>query len=170
MSTQNKKIKSLINLAVTLFLILGIIFPTFGFAADQDNSGDKEFKIVELDRFIDQEKSIAQDYKKKIIRKMVPVKFDARMKRFPEEKEMAYIYTAMQVVGVNPMPEVNFRMFVESKEGRIIPVYVENKAAAKLKEGLKVEQDASFLGYHVYTYAKGPAILVVDFLPAPEQP
>ena len=97
----------------------------------------------------------------------MPLSFEARLKRLPEERDLSYVYTALEVSGISPMPEVRHRMFIESAEGRIIPVYVEKGAAARLQSGLKLEQRARFLGYHVYTYAKGPAILVVNFRPLP---
>lgn len=124
-----------------------------------------EFKTVELDRFIEQEKK-AVGKGNKLIRMAVPVSFAAKMKRQPEEKPLSYVYTAMEVAGVKPLPEVGHRMFVESGGGRIIPVYVEKQAAARLARGLKEEESARFLGYHLYSYAKGPAILVVDFVDA----
>ena len=157
---NNVKPDFLLKLTVLLFVSVFLVFP-LDLAAAQDD----EFQAVELDRFIEQEKETAEAFKKKVIRKMEPVKFSAKMKRYPEEKKMSYVYMAMQVAGVNPLPEVKHRMFVESGEGRIIPVYVEKQAAAKLRADLKEEQAAQFLGYHVYTYDKGPAILVVDFLP-----
>ena len=150
--------KHILKLGVILVLLAVLECPVTLAAKDE------QFKVIELDRFIEQEIKAAEGYNKKIIRMMAPLKFQAKMKRFPEEKPMAYVYTAMMAAGVNPMPEADFRMFVESAEGRIIPVYVEKQTVEKLKSGLKEEQPAQFLGYHIYTYAKGPAILVVDFL------
>lgn len=126
---------------------------------------DTTFQKVELDQFIEQQKSSIKG-NQKVITMAAPVSFTAKMKRFPEEKVMNYIYQAMEVSGVTPMPEVHHRMFIESAGGRIIPVYVEMNTVEKLQKGLKEEQKANFIGYHVYNYAKGPAILVVDFNPA----
>lgn len=122
---------------------------------------NENFKPVELDSFIRRQKSPGG--KQRIIKMADPVSFKARMKRYPEEKNMSYVYTALKMAGVEPLPTVDHRMFVESEQGRIIPVYVEKQAAAKLRTGLREEQSARFMGYHVYNYAKGPAILVVDF-------
>lgn len=130
----------------------------------------EDFVRVELDRFIEQEQRVARGPElagRKLIRMAVPLSFEARLKRLPEERDLSYVYTALEVSGISPMPEVRHRMFIESAEGRIIPVYVEKGAAARLQSGLKLEQRARFLGYHVYTYAKGPAILVVNFRPLP---
>lgn len=143
-----------------LFLVLSVHIncPAVVFAKDEG------FKPVELDSFIEQEQEATGFIKgKKLIKMFVPVRFEAKMKRYPEEWELSYIYTAMQLAGVQPLPVVHHRMFVETGKGRIIPVYVEEAAAGKLAKGLKEEEKACFLGYHVYSYSKGPAILVVDF-------
>ena len=123
---------------------------------------ENDFKLIELDGFIVQEKN-AIGKGGKVIKLANPISFNAKMKRYPEERQMSYIYKALEISGVSPMPEVNHRMFIESEEGRIIPVYVEKNVVEKLMKGLKVEGRAKFIGYHVYSYAKGPAILVVDF-------
>ena len=144
----------------TLFFLLLTVFGCGQFASAHAET-QEGFNSIQLDSFIEQEKKAGEG--KKMIKMAVPVSFEAKMKRFPEEKKMAYIYTAMEMAGVNPLPEVEHRMFVESQQGRIIPVYVEKEAVKKLKAGLKEEDSARFLAYHVYSYAKGPALLVVDF-------
>ncbi|WDP92770.1 MAG: hypothetical protein HUN04_24835 [Desulfobacter sp.] len=153
-----KRLKFILRLATCLVLMTTVWSPASG-------ARDEEFKKIKLDQFIEQEKKAVAGQGRRMIKMAVPVSFEAKMKRFPEAKKMSYVYTAMQMAGISPMPEVGHRMFVESGEGRIIPVYVEKGAAAKLKSGLQEECAARFLGYHVYSYAKGPAILVVDFYP-----
>ncbi|WP_051553808.1 hypothetical protein [Desulfobulbus elongatus] len=132
----------------------------------QADVSNETFATIELDRFIEQEQRLVNN-SKKLIKMAAPVTFEAKMKRLPEEKKMEYIYTALEVAGVSPMPKVQHRMFLESREGRILPVYVEENAVKKLNAGLKEDVTARFQGYHVYTYAKGPAILVVDFAATP---
>ncbi len=124
---------------------------------------EEDFREVDLDVFIKQEKKAGEG--KKLIRMAAPLRFKAALKRFPEERQLHYVYTALQMAGVDPLPEIGHRMFIESAEGRIIPVYVEKQAVEKVKGGLEEGQKADFLGYHVYTYSKGPAILVVDYVP-----
>lgn len=137
-----------------------------GKEAEQATAKKETFSQVELDSFIEQEKHAAEKGAK-LIKMAKPVSFDARMKRLPEERQVSYVYKALELSGVSPMPEIHHRMFVESDGGRIIPVYVEKGAVQKLNAGLKEEEKAHFLGYHVYSYAKGPAILVVDFAAIP---
>ncbi|WP_306549287.1 hypothetical protein [Desulfobulbus sp.] len=134
--------------------------------APQEPAKPETFASVELDQFIEREQKAAEDGKK-MIKMMAPVSFEAKLKRQPEEKPMEYVYTAMEMSGVKPIPEVRHRMFVESGAGRIIPVYIEANAVKKVNAGLKEEAMARFQGYHVYSYAKGPAILVVDFAAIP---
>ena len=143
-------------------VILAVLFCSLTVCTGALGAKEKEFKNVELDGFIVREKN-AIGNGRKVIKLADPISFEAKMKRHPEERQMSYIYKALEVAGVNPMPEVNHRMFIESEEGRIIPVYVEKNVVEKLIKGLKVEGRAKFIGYHVYSYAKGPAILVVDF-------
>lgn len=121
-----------------------------------------QFKAVTLDSFVEQEKK-AVGKGKRIIRMAAPVSFEARVKRHPEIRQLSYVHEVLNLSGVKPLPEVEHRMFVESKGGRIIPVYVEKHAAAKIGSGVKEGRTARFMGYHLYSYSKGPALLVVDF-------
>lgn len=145
----------------TIFFLLLTIFGC-GFVVSTQAEMQEGFNSIQLDSLIEQEKKAAGDGKK-LIKMVVPVSFEAKMKRFPEEKKMKYVYTAMEMAGVSPLPVVEHRMFVESQQGRIIPVYVEKETVKKLRAGLKEEDSARFLAYHIYSYSKGPALLVVDF-------
>ena len=148
-----KQILLLLAAAVLLTVLAGNAF-----------AADDEFKMIDLDHFVESEKELVKN-RGKMIRMMKPVKFTAKMKRLPEEKQMDYIYVAMTMSGLdNDLPKVRHRMFVESEKGRIIPVYVEEEAVKKIEKNLKIEKDVNFLAYHAYSYAKGPAMLVVDFM------
>lgn len=150
---NNKQILLLFAAAVLLMAFAGNVF-----------AADEEFKMIDLDRFVESEKQLVKK-RGKLIRMMKPVKFTAKMKRLPEEKQMDYIYVAMTMSGLGDnLPKVGHRMFVESEKGRIIPVYVEDEAVRKIEKNLKLEKNVNFLAYHVYSYAKGPAMLVVDFM------
>jgi len=143
---------TLLGLAITLPIVTG-----------QSIRAEEAFQPVELDSFITENRAHAQQVGKKVIFQSRPIAFEARLKRHPEEKEMSYIYTALSVSGVEPMPEVGHRMFIESDAGKIIPVYVEKRAVEIINNGLKENDRTLFECYHVYNYAKGPAVLVVDF-------
>ncbi len=124
---------------------------------------DDQFKPVELDSFIEGSKTDQPG--RKAIMMARPVSFEAVMKRLPEKREVSYIYTALELSGVTNMPTVNHRMFLESDQGRILPVYIDVNGVKKVQAGLKEGQRAKFLAYHAYNYNKGPALLVVDFEP-----
>lgn len=148
----------------TLFIAIGC--PVIVSAQDRAAVGaqNEKFKTIELDSFIEQQKKVVGKGKR-LIRMADPVSFEARMKRHPEEKPMSYVNEVLELAGVKPLPEVGHRMFVESRGRRIIPVYVEKQAVARIGKELKEGKSARFLGYHLYSYGKGPAILVVDFAP-----
>ena len=135
-------------------------------SAVQNKAEHSEFKAVELDRFIEQEKEAALKLDgKKLIKRADPVRFVASVKQLPKQKKLTYIYTALEVAKISPLPNVEHQMFIESKDGQIISVYVETQAATRLSQELTDGQEAEFFGYHVYTYKRGPAILLADFAP-----
>lgn len=144
----------------TMVLFLSMLLASLG-SSQAAAAQDGDFKSVDLDGFIQQEQKAGSG--KRLIKMAAPISFTATLKRLPEEHQVSYVYTALELSGVNPLPEINHRMFLESGAGRIIPVYVEKKAVEKVMAGLKENGTARFLGYHVYSYSKGPAILVVDF-------
>lgn len=86
-----------------------------------------------------------------------PISFDAAVKQAPQEIKTDYLKEALTVLQVSPLPTINHRMFVETAEGRVLPVYVWDKVVANFSAS---EQPQRMVGYHVYTYAKGPAIVV----------
>ena len=77
---------------------------------------------------------------------------------------MEYLFTALSLMQVEPLPKVSHRMFVESAEGSVIPVYVEDAVVREIKAKVAVDTQANFAGYHVYNYSKGPAIVVDSVL------
>lgn len=150
--------KKVISIKIKMLSLLAVMVltATHGIAADKTF-----FKAVELDAYIDTEKVQIKD--KKLIKTLTPISFEAAVKRLPEKREMSYVYTALELAGFNPMPGVEHRMFVESGDGRVIAVYVEKGVVKKIDTLLNVDERALFFGYHLYSYNKGPAIMVVDF-------
>jgi len=123
--------------------------------------GENTFTHVDLDQFIETERTA--DKGKKVIRMGKPIIFEASLKQYPHKREMSYVFTALELSRFDPLPEVEYRMFVESKGGVIHPVYVENQLVQRIKDQLKEGDSTAFVGYHLYNYTKGPAILIVDF-------
>ena len=99
----------------------------------------------------------------KIIRPK-PVRFIATIKQHPKKRKVSYLYQALQFFPIDPRPEVNHRMFVTTPGGHIMPVYVEDGIVERVQKELPEEgPSASFYGFHVYNYSKGPAILLTGF-------
>ncbi len=125
---------------------------------------DASFKTIELDPFIKQEvKTVAKFEGKKLIKMAVPVRFVATVKQEPREKEASYIYTALEIAKVVPLPNVDHQMFIETAEKKIISVYVEHHVAQRFLTETQPGDSLQFSAYHVYSFAKGPALLVTDF-------
>ncbi len=155
-----------IKLLILSVLALATAYPETGFAVPTRQAAaalqKQQFKEITLDSFVEQEKK-AVGKGKRVMKMAAPVSFEARVKRHPEPRQLSYVHEVLNMSGVQPLPEVEHRMFVESKGGRIIPVYVEKQVAARIGNGLQEGKTARFSCYHLYSYSKGPAVLVVDF-------
>ena len=117
------------------------------------------WEAVDLDSYINDQKP--QEAGTRTIVRPQNILFMAKPKSRPERIEVAYLYTALSMMKVDPLPVVNHQMFVESDGGRIIAVYVEDRFIDQINAEIESEAMAEFRGYHVYNYAKGPAIVVV---------
>ena len=93
-------------------------------------------------------------------REIVPpaaISFVASIREAPQEITTQYLQEAFGVLGLSPAPQVHYRMFIETAQGHIMPVYVWDEVAEAFTAG---DAPLKLRGYHVYTYAKGPAIVV----------
>lgn len=91
----------------------------------------------------------------------LPVTFDAKIMRHPQTNKTDYLQMALGFSSWDPMPVVKHSMFVASKTGKVVPVYMEEGVARYVSELTKVGDHKKFEGFHIYSYAKGPAILVL---------
>ncbi len=147
-----------------LLLALLFVFTGDGLAVEAGASLATEnvtFRDVNLDQVITHTKR--KDSSRLILKPSRPVLLRVKLMRLPEKREISYLFTALNVAGVDPLPEVSHRMFVASSGGKIIPVYVEDSAAALISQTFQVDQNVRFRAYHIYNYSKGPAYLVVGF-------
>ena len=87
------------------------------------------------------------------------LRFAGKLRSAPRKIDAEYIYTALSVMKVAAVPQINHTMFVESASGAVRPVYVRDDAVARL-QAAGVGAEVELTGFHVYTYAKGPAIVV----------
>ena len=86
-----------------------------------------------------------------------PVVFEAVIEQAPVAISTSYLQEAFGVLGLVPLPPVSHRMFVETAQGLVIPVYVWDEVAASFTAD---PAPVRMLGFHIYTYSKGPAIVV----------
>ncbi|MEM1277495.1 MAG: hypothetical protein AAGH74_13295 [Pseudomonadota bacterium] len=115
-------------------------------------------QVVNLDQFVTETKPHKQGTRE--IVPPTPIAFTGTIKREPEAIKTEYVYTALTMMEVAPLPQVNYRMFVETEEGRILPVYVWDNAVAAMTASGVTGEPVALTGFHVYTYSKGPAIIV----------
>ncbi|MBL4794498.1 MAG: hypothetical protein JKY24_03090 [Pseudomonadales bacterium] len=116
------------------------------------------YRMVNLDEYILQQRPITQGTK--VILNPSHLTIAARIKRHPEKRNVEYLYGALRLMQVDPMPQVNYRMFIESDEGQIIPVYVEDSIVSQIEKRIPLEVRVLLKGYHVYNYSKGPALVI----------
>lgn len=120
------------------------------------------FRFVDIDRFVGEQKPMKKGTTS--LMKPAPIRFQATVKRYPEERLVSYMYTVLDFFPMDPRPKVNHRMFVTTPGGHIMPVYVEDSLVMPIKQWLDEEGDqVSFYGYHMYNYSKGPAIMLTGF-------
>ena len=119
---------------------------------------EPERKTIDLDHYIESQRPVSKGSRTIFVPK--PVAFTARLKSHPETIEVAYLYEALSVSKVSPLPEVSHQMFVQSDGGQVIAVYVEDRLVDGIVDGLALEALAEFDAYHVYNYSRGPAMVV----------
>lgn len=94
------------------------------------------------------------------------IKFSAQLIATPKKATTQYLYTALSVMEITPLPSVNYQAFIsadESNTSRVIAVYLEDKLAEELLKmdmSLLNAQSAIWYGYHIYNYSRGPAIVI----------
>lgn len=153
-------------LIVTLPLIAILTHFTEGFNADAGQTSviRGEFMTVDIDHFVQTQRPQKKGTNSLI--KPKPVRFLATVKQYPKQRKVEYMYRVLEFFPMDPVPEVNHRMFLTTPKGYVMPVYVEDGIANKISNNLEEEGGLiRFFGYHMYNYSKGPAILVTGFIP-----
>lgn len=167
---------TLINLNKTIFgviLVMGLSqLDAIALGEDALNSakqankdfGDYRF-IEDMAVFVKENKPLKEGTKTILHEKFVV--FDGEIKTLPEEQKTDYLYLAMSVAKVSPVPEVDHMMYVEVAPDMVIPIYVENETAKQIHSLYKKYGSDGFrgvkmrlAGIHIYNYSKGPAIIV----------
>lgn len=158
MITKNSNYSKIIKTFSILLLLVTSILSTLVAAEGSVLRFGGSYKMVNLDEFIHQQRPLTEGTK--VILNPGHIKIAARIKRHPEKRNVEYLYGALRMMQVDPMPKVNYRMFIESDEGQIIPVYVEDAIASQISKRIPLETRILLKGYHVYNYSKGPAIVI----------
>lgn len=144
-------------------LMLFIVFALVASVAHAGRVGEA-YEPVELGKFI------KQNYPhKKNGKSIVPPKnisFYGEIMQLPTKGEFSYVYVALEVMKVTPLPNVSHQMYVSDDKGNVISMYVEKHAAEVFNKYLKLGQRPQFKGYHVYNYKRGPAIIIEGIIEA----
>ena len=117
-----------------------------------------EYRQVNLDTFIATQRPAMAGTRTILVPSNVS--FTGVLMEGPKPIKVSYLFEALSIMNVDPLPKVSHRMFVASREGKVMPVYVEDKALKAIRASLKVDEEALFKGYHVYNYSKGPAVVI----------
>lgn len=121
---------------------------------------------VVLQSFIDEKKKV---YLGKInIVQPVNLRFTGVLKALPQKKPTGYLYTALQIMKVSPLPVIEYQAFLgapasRDQPGDVIPVYIDNRLAEALarQDATKlIDQRYTWYGYHIYNFSRGPAIVL----------
>lgn len=140
---------------LAMALTVGLCVAAMGIV--QAQSADKRLD-VDIDKYIASQQPI-----QKGSRTILPpqfIAFSAVVKSHPETIKVRYLYTALSMMKVDPLPAVSHRMFLETAAGKIFPVYVEDNVVAAIRSNAAVDSRAAFKGYRAYNYSKGPAIVI----------
>ena len=105
---------------------------------------------------------------KKNGKSILPIKrvtFDAVLMSKPKAGDFKYIYMALKMMKMDPMPVIKHQVFVQAEDGKVIAVYLEENFAKGLEKHinigtLKIGSSLTFKGYHSYNYKRGPAMVM----------
>lgn len=89
--------------------------------------------------------------------------FDGRLKSMPQQRHLEYVYVALDMMQVKPLPDIQHQMFIEADDGQVIAVYADSRIIAEIESQLKPEQRVRWFGYHIYNFSRGPALVIENF-------
>lgn len=129
---------------------------------DLSDTSDAAFTTVDIDTFL--QHNVPPMRNSRMIVPLKGVRFEATITAAPEPRQISYLYSAMSVMGVKNAPQVSHRLVLASPSRKPFAVYVTDELLPSLRSA-RPDQRGRFTGFHVYNYAKGPAILVTGFEP-----
>jgi hypothetical protein len=91
------------------------------------------------------------------------VRFHARLMQLPTPQKTEYLQQVMSMMRVQPLPRVNQRVVIDYGGDKLLAAYVEEGAAARIGQTLKVGDSRTFYAFHVYNNRQGPALVITSF-------
>lgn len=126
---------------------------------------ESAFAQADLDRMIENSEPV-QGAAVQMLSPPRPIRFEAAVANPPKPRKTHYLLEVLEVMGVNPVPEVSQGMDVLSPENKPLNVYMEKTVAEHADKALKGGDKVTLFGYHVYNSQKhGPGILISGFEP-----
>ncbi len=91
------------------------------------------------------------------------IRFRAKLGALPVAQQADYLHTALNMMKISNPPQVKQRIGLDYGGERLLSAYIEEEAAKRLASQLKPGQARTFYAWHVYNYARGPALLIFSF-------
>lgn len=91
------------------------------------------------------------------------VRFQARLAQGPSPQKAEYLQQVMGMMGISPLPRVSQRVVLDYGGDKPLAAYVEESAASRISQELKVGDSRTFYAYHVYNNRQGPALVITSF-------
>lgn len=147
-----------------MYIRQAVLFPallTFVLAVNAEDKGYMSgFQNIDLDKLLHEAPTMNQ-VKGGV--KILPDKihFLAKILSMPEPRLGKYLVKTMQLNGAKKIPNVKQGMRLLSMKDKAVHVYLSEHAVIRVNHFKKGDQ-AKFYGYHMYSTAYGPGILVTD--------
>ncbi len=95
------------------------------------------------------------------------VSFRAELAAMPRAQKADYLQKALEMMRMSEPPHVSQAVLLRygTAPDQQLVAYIEDTAAARLAQELKPGDVRQFYAFHVYNYAKGPALVITSFGP-----
>lgn len=132
-------------------------------AADAAAAADNSYKEVDLATWVPPLRA-----PQRVIIKPAGVSFQAVFEGGPREQKTAYLQQALKLMRVSEPPKVNqaIRLRYGPGEQDMLVAYIEETAAERLRQEIRVGEKREFFAFHVYNFSRGPALVITSFGPA----
>jgi hypothetical protein len=133
--------------------------PKAGVSAPTQTSGG-DYKVVELATWVPSVRTPGR-----VILQPKPVSFRAEYLDGPRPQKADYLQAALKMMQISEVPSVSQAVLLRygPADGQQLVAYIEAAAAQRLRQDLKPGDKRQFYGFHVYNYAKGPALVITSY-------